>query len=194
VARLLHRVLDAFKLGSNFVVGGTNVKPVVLLDIGQIGLVDFGALGQFLRTTVSDFAIEELFDTVKRIGFHNPQLVVQVKTEALELIINDLLGTLVAHNAFAGEDLHVDDGALRSLAHAQRGVFHVAGLFAEDRTQKFFFRRQRGFALWRDFADQRVAWLDFSADINNARLIKAVELLLGQVGNIAGDLLAAELV
>jgi hypothetical protein len=39
---------------------------------------------------------QQLFDTVKRVSFDDAQLVVQVEAEALELIVNDLLGTLVA--------------------------------------------------------------------------------------------------
>jgi hypothetical protein len=84
------------------------------------------------------------FDPVEGVGLHDPQLVVQVQAEALELIVDDLLGALVALDAFTGEDLHVDDGALRALVHAQRGVLHVGGLLAEDRAQQLLFRGQRG--------------------------------------------------
>ena len=111
-----------------------------LLDRGQIGLVDLGALGQLVGSTVGSLAVEQLGNTVKRVGFHNAQLVVQVQTEAFQLVVDDLLGALVAHDTFAGEDLHVDNGALRALVHAQRGVFHIAGLFAEDGAQQLFFR------------------------------------------------------
>ena len=193
VTRLLHRVLDALELAGHVITGRTNVKPVVLFDIRQIGLIDLGALGQLFRAAVGDLAVEQFLDTVKGVGFNNAQLVVQVQAEALELVVNDLLGTLVTHDAFTREDLHVDDSALRALAHAQRSVFHVAGFFAEDGAQQFFFRCQRGLAFGCDLADQRVARLDFSAHVDDAGLVEAVELQLGQVRNVARDVLGTEL-
>ena len=82
------------------------------LHAGQIVFVDLAAFGQLLRATVGHFAQEQFVDTVESIGFHNAQLVVQVQTETLEFIVNDLLCAFVAHDAFTGEDLHVNDGAL----------------------------------------------------------------------------------
>ena len=82
------------------------------LHRAQIGFVNFAAFGQFVRTTVSHFAQQQFVDTVECIGFHNAQLVIQIQTETFEFIVNDLLSALVTHNAFTGEHLHVDDGAL----------------------------------------------------------------------------------
>ena len=102
---------------------------------------------------------QQLLDPVEGVGLDDAQLVVQVEAVALEFVVDDLLGALVTLDAFAGEHLHVDDRALRALVDARRGVLHVAGLLAEDGAQQFFFRRQRGLALGRDLADQRVAGL-----------------------------------
>ena len=119
VTGLFHRIFDALELASHVFVCRTDVEPVELLDRSHIGFVDLAALGQFARATVSSFTHQEFFDTVERVGFNNTQLVVQIETETLQLIVNDLLGTLVAHDAFTGEDLHVDHGTLRTLAHTQ---------------------------------------------------------------------------
>jgi hypothetical protein len=136
---------------------------------------------------------QQLLDTVEGVGLHDAQLVVQVQAEALELVVDDLLGALVALDAFAGEHLHVDHGALRALVHAQRGVLHVGSLLAEDGAQQLLFRRQRGLALGRDLAHQHVAGLHFGADVDDAGLVQAVQLLLGQVRDVAGDFLGAQL-
>ena len=91
---------------------------------------------------------QQLFDTVERVGFHDAQLVVQVQAEALEFIVDDLLGALVALDAFAGEDapsITVPDmlpGPRAARCPSRRG------LLTEDGAQQFFFRRERGFALW----------------------------------------------
>ena len=111
VAGLLQRVLDALQLGGDVLIGRTDVKPMELLDRSQVGFVYLGALGQLVGAAVGSLPVEQFGNTVKRVGFHNAQLVVQVQAEALEFIVDDLLGALVAGDAFTGEDLHVDDGA-----------------------------------------------------------------------------------
>ena len=193
VAGLLQRVLDGLELCRNVVFRGADVEPVELLDAVQIGLVELGALGQLLRATVGDAADQQLLDTVERVGFDDAQLVVQVQAEALEFIVDDLLGALVALDAFTREDLDVDHGAGAALIHAQRGVLHVRSLLAENRAQQLLFRRQRGLTLGRDLADQRVAGLDFGTHVDDARLVEAVQLLFRQVRNVARDFFGTEL-
>ena len=61
--------------------------------------------------------------------------------------------------ALAAEDLDVHDGAFDARRAIERSVANVAGFFTEDGAQQLFFRRQRGFALGRDLADQDVARL-----------------------------------
>jgi hypothetical protein len=150
-------------------------------------------LAIFCGPPLADLADQQLLDAVEGVGLDDAQLVVQVQAEALELVVDDLLGALVALDAFAGEDLHVDDGAVGALVDAQRGVLHVAGLLAEDRAQQLLFRRQRGLALGRDLADQHVAGVDLGADVDDARLVQAGQLLLAQVRDVARDFLAAQL-
>ena len=82
------------------------------LNAIQIGAIDLAALGQFVGAAVGDLAEQEFFDPVKGIGFDDAQLIVEVESETLEFVVDDLLGAFVALNAFAGEDLHINDGAL----------------------------------------------------------------------------------
>ena len=83
-----------------------------LLDGLEVSLVDLGAFGQLLWAAVGNFADQEFFDTVKGVGFNDAQLIVQIQAEALEFVVNNLLRTLVAHDAFACEHLNVDHGTL----------------------------------------------------------------------------------
>ena len=193
VTRLLKRVLDALKLIGHVFVGRAHVEPVVTLDGGQVGLVDGRALGDLLRTTVGHAAHQQLLDPVKGVSFDDAQLIVQVQAEALEFIVDDLLGTLVSLDALAGEHLHVDHGAVGALVHAQRGVLHVGRLLAEDRAKQLLFRRQRGLALGRDLAHQHIARVDLGADVDDARFVQASQLLLGQVRDVTRDLFRAQL-
>ena len=163
------------------------------IDRCQIGFINLRTFGQLLGAAIGDFTQQHFFDTVKRIGFHDPQLVVQIQTETLEFVINNLLGAAVTLDAFTGEDLHVNDRTLRTLIDPQGGVFYIAGFFTEDGTQQFFFGREGGFTFGRDFTHQRIAGHDFRTHIDDAGIVQTVELLLGQVGNIAGNFLRPQL-
>ena len=88
----------------------------------RVILGDDRALGDLVRTAVGGFADQQLFDPVEGVGLDDAQLVVEVQAEALEFVVDDLLGALVTLDALAGEHLHVDHGALRTLIHAQRRV------------------------------------------------------------------------
>ena len=52
---------------------------------------------------------------------------------------------------------------------------------------------QLGLALGRDLADQDVARLHLGADVDDAVLVEVLERVLADVGDVAGDLLGAEL-
>ena len=152
-----------------------------------------GALGDLLRAAGGRLADQELLDPVEGVGLDDAQLVVEVEAVALQLVVDDLLGALVAHDAFTGEDLHVDDRAVGALVDAKRRVLHVGSLLAEDRAEQLLFRRQRRLALRRDLAHERIARVHFRADVDDARLVETSQLVLRQVRDVAGDFLGAEL-
>ncbi len=80
-----------------------------------------------------------------------------------------------------------------AVGHLERGVAHLAGLLAEDGPQEALLGGQLGLALGRDLADQHVAGADLGADADDAALVEVGEDLLGEVGDVPGDLLGAEL-
>ena len=112
MAGLRQCIFDGLELRRHVFVGGADIKPMESLDAAQVVFVDLATLGQFVGAAIGGFAQQQFVDTVKCIGFHNSQLVVQIETETFEFIVIDLLGALVTHDAFAGEHLHVDDRAL----------------------------------------------------------------------------------
>ena len=93
----------------------------------------------------------------------------------------------------AAEGLHVDDHAALAVGHLQRGVAHLARLLLEDRADQLLLGRQLGLALRRDLADEQVAGDDLGADAHDAAVVEVAQRLLGAVGDVAGDLLLAEL-
>src|SRR5208283_1161472 len=95
--------------------------------------------------------------------------------------------------ALAGEDLNVNDGALDARRAIQRSVANIAGLFAEDGAEKLLLRREGGFALGRDLADEDVAGLDHGADADDAAFVEVAQERLADVGDVAGNFLGAEL-
>ena len=87
----------------------------------------------------------------------------------------DGLVAFVLFRALAAEDLDVHDGALDARRAVEGSVANVAGLFAEDGAQQFFFRRERGFALGRDLADQDVAGPHGGADADHAAFVEVAQ-------------------
>ena len=93
----------------------------------------------------------------------------------------------------AGEHPDTDDLAGLAVRHLQRGVANFAGLLTEDRPQQSLLRSQLGLTLRGDLADQDVAVTDFGTNAHDAALIEISEHLIGDIRDIPGDLLSAQL-
>ncbi len=103
----------------------------------------------------------------------------------------DARGQLVAVGT--AEPLDTDDDAAIAVWDLQRGVADLTSLLTEDRAQQPLLRGQLRLTLGGDLAHQDVAGLDLGADPDDALLVEVGEHLLGHVGDVAGDLLRAEL-
>src|SRR5699024_10774868 len=69
----------------------------------------------------------------------------------------------------------------------------LARLLAEDRAEQSLLRRQLGLTLRRDLADEEVAVADLGTDADDAALVEVGEDVVGDVRDVPGDLLRAEL-
>ena len=79
------------------------------------------------------------------------------------------------------------------MGHLEAGVADLAGLLTEDGPQEALLGGELGLALGRDLADEHVAGADLGADADDAALVEVGEDLLGEVRDVPGDLLGAEL-
>src|SRR5664280_912797 len=93
----------------------------------------------------------------------------------------------------AAKDADIDNLAALTVRQAQRRVLHLASLLTEDRAKQTLLGGQLSLALGRDLADQDVARLNLSPDVNDALFVEVLEGLLADVGDIAGDLFWAKL-
>ncbi|CAB4967503.1 unannotated protein [freshwater metagenome] len=93
----------------------------------------------------------------------------------------------------AAEDADADDLAGLAVRDLEAGVADLAGLLAEDGAQQALLRGQLGLALGRHLADEDVAVADLGADADDAALVEVGQDLLGDVRDVPGDLLGAEL-
>src|SRR6266545_2953094 len=100
-------------------------------------------------------------------------------------------GQLVA--VVPAEGPYADHRAGFAVRHLEAGVAYLPGLFTEDGAQQALLRRQLGLALGRDLADQDVARHHLGADPDDPALVEVREHLLGDVRDLARDLLRAEL-
>src|SRR4249919_759211 len=187
---LLLRALDGVV---GLVVLHAQLEPLGLLQAVEVLVGDRIALLEVVRTTVGDLAEQLRAQAGVDRAFEDAELVVEVLLDATDFRLFDLAGALVLLDAVAGEDLHVDDGAVHARRNAERAVLHVGGLLAEDRAKELLFRRQLRFALRRDLADHDVAGAHFGADVHHAGFVEAVERLLRNVRDVGGDFLRAQL-
>ena len=75
----------------------------------------------------------------------------------------------------------------------QRVVLDVLAGAAEDRVQELLFRRQLGLRLGRDLADENIAGPHEGAHADDAVLVEVPQRFFADVGDVAGELLPAEL-
>src|SRR3954471_185386 len=94
---------------------------------------------------------------------------------------------------FAAEHADTDDLAGLTVRNLQRGVADLTGLLPEDGAQQALLRGQLGLALGRDLADHNVARGDRGADADDAALVQVGEDRFGDVRDVPGDLLRAQL-
>ena len=94
---------------------------------------------------------------------------------------------------FAAQAFDLDDLSAFAMWHAQRGVTHLAGLFAEYRAKQLLFGRLVRLALRRDLADEDVTGLDLRTDADDTVLVKIFKSVFADVRDVAGDLFGAKL-
>jgi len=152
-----------------------------------------GAGGQPLRPGRRRLVEQQLFKMVVGGALEDRELIVMVLAETLNFVALDRHRALVFVDAMAIEDAHLDDRTRNAGRKLERSIAHIGGLFAEDGAQKLFFRRHRAFALRRDLPDENIARLHFRADIDDARFVEILERFFADIGNVARDLLGAEL-
>src|SRR5713226_619628 len=157
--------------------------------LGQQALV-----GLFVvQVGLEHFAAEKIVEALEPLVREDADFIGEVFLQLENLRSFDGLVAFVLFSALAGEDLDVHDGAFDARRTVERSVANIAGLFAEDGAEQFFFRRERGLALGRDLADKDVTRLHDRADADDAAFVEVAEERLADVGNIASDFLGAEL-
>src|SRR6266481_4627500 len=164
----------SFSLRSSVILRRTSIWREVISSISSIFSMRRGSFSLSLRRLRLRVEIFSIRSRVSSVPLVNRRL-------------------FVFFSALAGEDLDVHDGALDAWRAVERSVANIAGLFAEDGAQEFFFRRERGLALGRDLADKNVAWLDDRANANDAAFIQVAKERLADVGNVASDFFGTEL-
>ena len=106
-------------------------------------------------------------------------------------LLVDAGGQVVAVLAAKADD--VDDAAISAVRHLKGGVANIVSLGTEDGAQQALLGGQSALALRRDLADQDVARADLGADADDAVLVEVGKHVLGEVRDLASDLLGAEL-
>ena len=170
-----------------------DLPPLAARQRRKRGVVHGPARLHVLRPREDIPAVDQAAQARIDVALDDGALVVAVLGQRLDLLLLDGQSALVLFDAAAREHAHLDDGALAARRHAQRIVAHIGGLLAEDGPQQLLLGRDRALALRGDLADQDVAGLDFGAEMDNAGLVQLAQRLLADIGDVAGDLLLAQL-
>ena len=183
---------DVLGLGRGFgaaEVERLELEPFALLDqvLGILGAAQRLAGGRVGHGSADDF-LQGLDHLLVLVG--DPHVLAALGV--LELLLEGL-ALLLAEAHPAAEPLGVDDDPLDARGDLERVVLDVLAGAAEDRVQQLLFGRQLALALGRHLADQDVARLDVGADLDDAVIVEVPQRLLRDVGDVAGELLAAQL-
>ena len=185
-------LLGAFQLLGNVIFRRAQFKQFLRIKLGkQIR----SQLGSTLETgTAIDLTAKQLLaQTLNNVLLENAVLVLQVLAELLQLGLIDLPGTIIFLDPITGKYLYVNDGALDARRYSQRSVLNIGRLLAEDGTQQLLFRSQLGLTFRRHLANQNVTGGNFSANINNARLVQLGQRRFTDIRDVGSDLLRPQL-
>ena len=165
------------------------LEPIALLDqvLGVLGAAQ-GLAGRRVGHRAAQDLLERLDHLLVLVG--DPDVLDGFRV--LELLL-ERLALVFAQAHPAAEPLGVDHDPLDARGDLERVVLDVLAGAAEDRVQQLLLGRQLALALGRDLADQDVARLDVGADLHDAVVVEVAQRLLRDVGDVAGELLAAEL-
>ncbi len=190
---LLELRRQTFQLTVGGFVVKTDIEPLLARKVFEVGLCDLAARLQLVGATVRHLAEEHLLHALVDVVLQDAKLIVQVLLDLCELRLLDLQRPCILFHAVAREHLHVDDRTRHAGRYTQGVILHIRGLLTEDGTQQLLLRRQLGLALGRHLAHQDVAGLDLGTDVDDAGLVQLGQRGLAHVGDIAGDLLRAQL-
>jgi len=167
---------------------GVEAEPRRLLGDVAVLLV----LHQRRAVLVGQLALQRLLDLGDQGSEGLGDLGVALDLGLLEGLL-ELLALFFGEAHAARELLGVDHDPFDAGGHFQRIVLHVFAGPAEDRVQQLLLRGELGLGLGRDLAHQDVARPHVGPHADDAVLVQVAEGLFADVGDVAGELLAAEL-
>ena len=150
------------------------------------------ALGEGLAVFVGQFLLDHFLHAVDQVPEGLGDFAIPFRFDILQVLF-ELLALFVGEAHAAGEFLRVDDDPFDAGRDLERIVLHILAGPAEDGVQQFLLGRELRFRLRRHLADEDVARTDVRSDLHDAVFVQAPQGLLADVGDVAGELLAAEL-
>ena len=199
VVELLFEAADDFV---DLVANGRRINFDPVIDLRQLAQQRLGDLAVGRDDDLAGFAVDHVernFFAEQNVAQRFRQLIAQF-VRLLLVIFLDLLGLALvlgrdglAFAVFLGRHLDIHDDAVGAGRNFQRRVLHVRRLLTEDGAEQTLFRRQFGFGLRRDLADENVAGLHFRADADDAVGAEVLQRFIAEVRDVARDFLRPEL-
>ena len=189
-------------------VGFLGVRPAPLggpaeVVLEQLADVHTGRNAQGVQDDVDRGAVGEVGHVLDRQHAGDNALVAVTAGQLVALLHLALLSDVDAHElvhaggqiiaGLAGGAVDADDAAAGAVGHLQRRIAHLAGLLAEDGAKQALLGGELGLALRGDLAHQHVSREHLGAHADDAVGVQIGNHVLGDVGDLAGDLLGAQL-
>ena len=142
---------------------------------------------------VGQLLAEHLFELVDQLAEGRGDLLVALRSRLPSASFSNFLRSSSDQAHPAGELLRVDDDPSTPEGTSSESFFTSSPARPKIACSSFSSGVSSVFDLRRDLADQDVARLHERADPDDAVLVEVAQRLLADVGNVAGELLAAEL-
>src|SRR5947208_5453763 len=152
--------------------------------LGQQALV--GLL--VVQVRLEHLAAKQIGEALQALIREDTDFVGKVLLQLKDLRGFDGLVALVFFSALASKDLDVHNRAFNARRAVQRSVANIAGFFAEDTAQQFFFRRQGSLTFGTDLAHKNVSRLHHGADADYSAFVDVAAERIADARDLASDL------
>ncbi len=173
------------------VAGPVGEAEAVIVDGAEDSGAELGALGHDFRTEEVEYAArgQTLGEDEELVDKYGEECVLLFFVLFVEFGKEGISALVLLFLGGAAEEVRADYHTLERGRSLEGGVLDIAGLVAEDGTEKFFLGSGVGLALRRNLTDHDVAGHDVRTHADDAALVEIACGVLADVGDVGSEFL-----